>query len=97
MNYDGFIVNIYWTYDFKKGPVCHISNISANNVANGIGNFKENGDLEIRLSYGNTCETCYRIHSYQWKSENEFFFGSTLFKDDYPPGDFYGSTFIRKK
>lgn len=93
-DFDGFKVDIFWTYDFKQKQVHHLS--MSNDIAKGIGEFKESGDLEIKLIYENSCENCYRIYSFQWKSENELFFRGSFYKDEKPTGDFYGGTFIRK-
>jgi len=96
-DFDGFKVDIFWTYDVETKTVYHLSNTSANGLATGKGPLKENGDLDIKLSYPDNCETCNRIYSFRWKSDNEFFFRATFYKDDKPTGDFYGATFIRKK
>jgi hypothetical protein len=68
-----------------------------NGLASGKGQLKDNGDLDITLSYSDTCKTCNRIYSFRWKSEDELFFRATYYKDDKPTGDFCGATFIRKK
>jgi hypothetical protein len=93
-DFAGFKVDIFWTYDFKKEQIHHLS--MSDDIAKGMGKFKENGDLELKLVYENGCEGCYRIYSFQWKSENEFFFRGKLHRDGEPTGDFYGGTFIRK-
>jgi hypothetical protein len=77
-----------------KQTIYHLSNTSSNGEA-GAG--KDNGDLDIKLSYPDMCETCNRLYSFRWKSDNEFFFRATFYKDDKPTGDFYGATFIRKR
>lgn len=92
----GFKVDIFWTYDIETKTVYHLSNTSTNGLASGKGPLQENGDLVIKLSYPDMCETCNRIYSFRWKSDNEFFFRATFYKDDKPTGDFYGATFFRK-
>jgi len=96
-DFDGFKVDIFWTYDLETKTVYHLSNTSSNGLASGKGMLKENGDLDIKLIYPDACETCIRLYSFRWKSANEFFFRATFYKDDKPTGDFYGATFIRKK
>ena len=93
-DFDGFMVDIFWTYDFKKKQIHHLS--MATDIARGLGNFKENGNLELKLTYENGCKGCYRIYSFQWKSDSEFFFRANLFKDEKPTGDYYGGTFLKK-
>ncbi len=93
-DFDGFKVDIFWTYDSTKRQIHHLS--MSDDIAKGTGEFSENGDLELKLVYENGCENCYRIYSFRWKSENEFFFRGTFHKDEEPTGDFYGGTFIRK-
>ena len=92
----GFKVDIFWTYDIETKTVYHLSNTSSNGLASGKGPLKDNGDLDIKLTYPDMCKTCYRVYSFRWKSDNEIFFRATFFQDDKLTGDYYGATFIRK-
>ncbi len=91
-----FKVDIFWTYDIETKTVYHLSNTSTNGLASGKGPLKENGDLDIELSYPDACGDCKRIYSFRWKSDNEFHFRATLYKSNKSTGDYYGATFIRK-
>ncbi len=96
-DFDGAKVDIFWSYDVESQLVYHLSNTTSNSVGFGKGPINKNGDLNITLNYPDTCETCTRVYSFRWKTDNEFFFRATFYKDDQPTGDFYGATFIRKK
>ena len=96
-DFDGFKVDIFWTYDIETKTVYHLSNTSNNGMAHGKGPIAENGDMDLPLIYPDACETCIRLYSFRWKSENEFDFRATFYKDDKPTGDYYGATFLRKK
>lgn len=96
-DFDGFKVDIFWSYDEKTKTVYHLSNTTTNSLATGKGLLKENGDLDLKLSYLAACKTCYRLYTFRWKSNNEFFFRATYYKDNKATGDFYGATFLRKR
>lgn len=96
-DFDGFKVDIFWSYDIETKTVYHLSNTSNNGLASGKGLIAENGDMNLTLHYPDACETCSRLYTFQWKSDDEFFFRAIINKDDKPTGDFYGATFLRKK
>ena len=96
-DFDGFKVDIFWSYDIESKTVYHLSNTVNNGLASGQGPLAENGDMDLTLIYPDACKTCTRVYSFRWKSDDEFFFRATFYQDNQPTGDFYGATFLREK
>ena len=96
-DFDGFKVDIFWTYDIETKTVYHLSNTDNNRMASGKGPIAEHGDMDLTLYYPDMCETCTRVYSFRWKSDDEFFFRANFYQDGKPTEDFYGATFLRKK
>ncbi len=87
--------HILWSLDTETGVVHHLSSFGAARNGVGLGQFDDQGNLALRITFQGEPEGTHRKYLYKWNSDSEYTLTSTQYRGDQPTNNFYGGTFVR--
>ena len=88
--------HIFWSYNPNTKEVSHLSSFGSIRAGTGTGEFYDNNNLKLKVSFEGEKPGTYRMYTYEWINDNEYNLNSVQFdENDDPTGLFYKGTFVR--
>lgn len=88
--------HIFWSFNPNTKEVSHLSSFGNIRAGVGIGEFYDQNNLKLKVSFEGEAPGTYRIYTYEWIGDSEYALNSVQFdKDDNPTGLFYKGIFVR--
>jgi len=88
--------HIFWSYNPNTKKVGHLSSFGSIRTGTGDGAFYGENNLRLKVSFEGEAPGTYRIYTYEWISDTEYYLNSVQFdENDQATGLFYKGNFIR--